>query len=115
MTTLTSVTRKLFERLRDETADVDAEFAVAPTSLEEAAAILRAAAEAHIPTTFLGGGTHAGFGSPVRAELVITTAGLNRIVDWKPDDLTVVVQAGVDVDTLEVEIASRDQTAVFPE
>lgn len=115
MTTLTSVTRKLFERLRDETADVDAEFAVAPTSLEEAAAILRAAAEAHIPTTFLGGGTHAGFGNPVGAELVITTAGLNQIVDWRPDDLTVVVQAGVEVDVLEAEIAFRDQTAVFPE
>ncbi len=115
MTTLTSVTRKLFERLRDETADVDAEFVVAPTSMEEATAILRSAAEVHIPTTFLGGGTHAGFGSPVRAELVITTAGLNQIVEWRPDDLTIVVQAGVDVDALEVEIASRGQTAVFPE
>lgn len=115
MTTLTSVTRRLFERLRDETADVDAEFVVAPTSLEEAAAILRAAAEAHIPTTFLGGGTHVGLGGLVGAGLVITTAGLSQIVDWRPDDLTVVVQAGVDVDTLEVEIASRNQTAMFPE
>lgn len=115
MTTLTAVTRKLFERLRDETADVDAEFAVAPTSLEEAAVILRAATEAHIPATFLGGGTHAGRGNPIAADLVITTTGLNRIVDWRPDDLTVVVQAGVPVDVLEAEITSRNQTAVLPE
>lgn len=115
MTTLRSTTRKLFERLRDETADIDADFAVAPTSLEEAAAVLHAAAEAHISTCFLGGGTHAGYGSHVDAGLVITTAGLDQIVDWRPDDLTVVVQAGVAVDALEAEIASRDQTAVFPE
>jgi glycolate oxidase FAD binding subunit len=115
MTTLRSVTRQLFERLRDETADVDADFVVAPTSLDETAAVLAAAAEVEIPTTFLGGGTHVGYGNAVAADLVVTSAGLNRIIDWRPDDLTVIVQAGVPIDTLEAEIASRNQTAVFPE
>ncbi|MEN8235065.1 MAG: FAD-binding protein [Actinomycetota bacterium] len=115
MTTLNAVTRRLFERLRDEVANVDAEFAVAPSSIEEAAAVIAAAADAGIPTAFLGGGTHGGYGSRTDVDLVITTSRLNRIVDWQPDDLTVLVEAGVPVDTLEDEIADRSQTAVFPE
>ncbi len=115
MTALRSVTRQLFERLRDETAGVDADFVVAPTSLNESAAVLAAAAEAEIPTAFLGGGTHIGHGNAVAADLVVTSAGLNRLINWRPDDLTVIVQAGVPIDTLEAEIASRNQTAVFPE
>lgn len=115
MTSLRAVTLRLFDRLKDETVDVDAEHVVAPSSSEEAASVLAAAAEAGIPTTFRGGGTHPGYGNPVSADLVITTTRLDAIVDWQSDDLTVVVQAGVPLDVLEAEIATRRQTAVFPE
>lgn len=115
MTSLRAVTLQLLERLRDDSVDVDAEHVVAPSSIEEAAAILAAAAEAGIPTAFRGSGTHQGHGNPVSADLVLTTTRLDTIIDWQPDDLTVVVQAGVPIDALEAEIATRRQTAVFPE
>ncbi|NIR39303.1 MAG: FAD-binding protein, partial [Gemmatimonadetes bacterium] len=38
-----------------------------------------------------------------------------RVVDWQPDDLTVVVEAGVTVGTLESMLAERGQTALLPE
>lgn len=115
MTSLRSVTLRLFERLRDDSVDVDAEYVVAPSSVEEAAGILGAAAEAGIPTTFRGSGIHRGHGNPVSADLVMTSTRLDAIVDWQADDLTVVVQAGVPIGVLEAEIAARRQTAVFPE
>jgi glycolate oxidase FAD binding subunit len=115
MTTLRSVTRELFERMRDESVDVDAEFVVAPSSLEEAASVLAAASSAAIPVSFYGGGNHQGYGGAVLADLVMTSSRLNRIVDWQPDDLTITVEAGVPVEILESEIAARRQTGVFPE
>ena len=115
MTSLRAATLQLFDRLKDDSADVDAEYVVAPSSIHEAAAILAAAAEAGMPTAFRGGGTHQGYGTPLPADLVLTTSRLSTIIDWQPDDLTVVVQAGVPIDVLEAEIATRRQTAVFPE
>ena len=115
MTSLRAVTLRLLEQLRDDSVDIDAAHVVAPSSLDEAAAILAAAAEAGMSTAFRGSGTHRGYGNPVSADLVITTTRLDAIVDWKPDDLTVVVQAGVPIDVLEAEIATRRQTAVLPE
>lgn len=115
MTTLRSVTRELFERMRDESVGVDAEFVVAPSSMEEAAAVLGAASAAAIPVSFYGGGTHQGHGGGVQTDLVMTSTRLNRIIDWQPDDLTVIVEAGVPIAELESEIAARRQTAVLPE
>ena len=115
MTSLRSATLQLLNRLRDDSVDIDAEYVVAPSSIDEAAAILAAAAEAGIPTAFRGSGTHQGHGTPVSADLVLTTTRLDTIIDWQPDDLTVVVQAGVLIDVLEAKIATRRQTAVLPE
>ncbi len=115
MTTLRAVTRELFERMQDESIEVDAEYVVAPASLEEAAAVLAAASEAAISVSFYGGGTHQGYGGGVQADLVMTSNRLNRIIDWQPNDLTATVEAGVPIAELESEIASRRQTAVFPE
>jgi glycolate oxidase FAD binding subunit len=63
----------------------------------------------------MGGGTHGGIGSPVAADLVITTRKMASIIDWQPDDLTVVVGAGMVVDDLEDVLSERRQTAVLPE
>lgn len=115
VTALRSATSMLFDRLRDESVDADADYVVAPSSTEEAATVLAAAAEAGIPTTFLGGGTRCELGGPVAADLVITTTRLASVVDWRPDDLTVVVGAGLPVDALEAELVERKQTAVLPE
>jgi glycolate oxidase FAD binding subunit len=115
MTTLRVATKQLFERLRDPSVEIDAEFVVAPTSVEEAAEILAAAAEVAIPVSFFGGGTHLQLGNPVDADLVITTTALNRVLDYEPDDLTIRVEAGVTLGRLEEVLADRLLTAVFPE
>jgi|GEM_PF-265801 len=115
MTTVRATTLRLFERLRDETVDSHARFVVAPSSLEEAAGLLRVAASEGLSVRFRGGGTHGGIGNPVTADLVVTTTKLASIVDWQPDDLTVVVGAGMPVDDLEEVLAEHRQTPVLPE
>jgi len=115
MTTLRTTTLRLFERLRDQSADEEGRFVLAPTSLEEAAGVLRVAADEGLAVAFRGGGTHGGIGNPVTADLVITTAGMASIIDWRPDDLTVVVGAGMIIDDLEATLAEHRQTAVLPE
>ena len=115
MTALQVATKQLFERLHDPSVEVVADFVVAPTSVEEAAAILAAAAEASIPVLFYGGGTHQQLGNPVAADLVITTTGLNRVIDYEPDDLTIRVEAGVTLAELDSVLAERNLTAVLPE
>ena len=115
MTALRVATKQLFERLQDPSVDVDADYVVAPTSIEEAAAILSAAGESAIPVSFYGGGTHRQLGNPVAADLVITTTALNRVVDYQPDDLTIRVESGVTLSELDAVLAERNLTAILPE
>lgn len=89
--------------------------AVAPATLAEAAEVLATASEHSLPVLVWGGGTHQGLGGRVDPAVVLSTARLNSIVDWQPDDLTVVVEAGVRVGDLESRLAERRQTAVLPE
>lgn len=87
----------------------------APESAEEIAELLAAATEDGAMVVPWGGGTHQGLGYRVFGEVLASTRRLDRIIAWEPDDLTVVVEAGVLVDDLEAEISSRRQTAAFPE
>jgi glycolate oxidase FAD binding subunit len=88
---------------------------IAPTSAEEAAAVLRFASERGLRVLFWGAGTHQAMGHAVAPDLVMTTAGLDQVIDWQPDDLTVVVQPGVPIADLEAKLQQRGQTAVLPE
>jgi len=115
MTTLAAATKRLLSRLHDPTVAVDAEFIVAPTSMEEAAEILGAATAVGQAVAFYGAGTHRQIGNPVDADLVITTTAMNRIIDYQPDDLTVAVEAGVTLGELEAALTDRNLTAVLPE
>lgn len=93
----------------------DAEHVFAPTSLEEAARILAAASAREAAVLVWGGGTHQGIGYPVDADVVVSTARLDRLVAWEPDDLTLVVEAGVPVADVEARLAEAGQTAGLPE
>ncbi len=115
MTALRLATRELFKRLHDPSIEADVEFVVAPTSMEEAAQILTAAAEAGLPVSFYGAGTHHDRGNPVEADLVVTTSAMNQILDYQPDDLTVRVEPGVTLGRLEAALEDRHLTAVLPE
>ncbi len=114
MTALRSTVARLFGRLA---AEVDgapgAEFTFAPGTAEEAAAILDFSAEHHLTVHPWGAGTHQ-IGARWVPDVVVSTRNLVGF-DWRPDDLTVVVGAGVTVTDLEVRLAERRQTAVLPE
>ena len=89
--------------------------AVAPDSVEELAAFLSAATEERTAVAVWGGGTHRDIGYSPAADIAVTTTGLTGIVDWEPDDLTVVVGAGTRIEELEGELAHGGQSAMLPE
>lgn len=92
-----------------------ARFAVAPPTPSDAAAVLAAATAHGAAVLVWGAGTHQGYGHPVAADIVLSTHRLDAVVEWHPEDLTVVVEAGVTVAALEERLAGRRQTAVLPE
>lgn len=88
---------------------------VAPASEEEMAAVMAHATERALPVAIWGGGTHRSIGNESSPRLAVGTGALDTIMAWEPDDLTVVVGAGMTVDALEAALAERGQTAVLPE
>jgi glycolate oxidase FAD binding subunit len=69
---------------------------VAPSSAEEVAAALQRADEAGQAVVPIGGGTQLDLGMPpARADVVVETTQLNRVVEYEPADLTVTVEAGM--------------------
>ncbi|HSM02567.1 MAG TPA: FAD-binding oxidoreductase [Acidimicrobiia bacterium] len=116
MTALRSTIARLFGAYEGELEGAPAaDFTLAPRTIEDAARMLDFAAEHELKVLVWGGGTHQGIGHVVQPDMVVTTALLDQIVEWRPDDLTVVVEAGVRVAALEHELAERAQTAVLPE
>ena len=117
MTILRGELAKLAKRLTAEpVADApEVELTVAPTTAADAAAVLRVAAERGMRVLFWGGGTHQGYGHQVEPDVVMTTSALDDVVDWQPDDLTIVVQPGMPVAELQAQLEQRGQTAVLPE
>ncbi|MGH8875400.1 MAG: FAD-binding oxidoreductase, partial [Acidimicrobiia bacterium] len=93
----------------------EAELVLAPTTLEEMARVLDVASEHHLAVLVWGGGTHQGLGNRVEPDVVVSTFRLGRVVDYQPEDLTLVVEAGVPVALVEEMLAERRQTAVLPE
>lgn len=92
-----------------------AEFTVAPNRGEDAAAVLQLAAEHGLRVRFWGAGTHQGMGHRVEPDIILSSQRLNRVIDWQQEDLTVVVQPGVQITDLEARLQQEHQTAVLPE
>lgn len=107
---------KLAERMRPDSEGMpDADLYAAPSTAEEMAELLAQASDHRVKVLVWGGGCHQGYGNRVEPDIVISTSRLNRVVDFQPDDLTVVAEAGVTLGDLEARLGSRDQTAVLPE
>ncbi len=94
---------------------IDGREAVAPADEDELVALLSHASENGLRVAIWGGGTQRDMGHPVEVDLTVSTSALRGIVDWEPDDLTVVVKAGTPVAELEAELAEQGQSAVLPE
>ena len=83
---------------------------VFPGSVDEAAAVVRTAAGAHVPVIPWGGGTAMSLGAPPPdGALVVATRRLARLVEHEPGDLTVTVEAGSTLEALQTALGQRGQ------
>ena len=73
-----------------------------PANEQQLAEALRLANEARFPVIPRGGGTKLGWGNPPsRADLILSTARLNRILEHAWADLTVTAEAGCTIHALQ--------------
>jgi glycolate oxidase FAD binding subunit len=81
-----------------------------PGSLEEVAATLRLADEAGFAVLPRGGGSKLGWGAPPRrADVVLSTARLDAVLEHAAGDLVVRAQAGVRLEALQARLAGAGQ------
>ena len=81
-----------------------------PGSAEEAADLMRSAAADGALVRFKGGGTKFDWGNPVgEPDVLLSTKGLNRIVEHNAADLTAVLEAGVALAEAQDAFAEADQ------
>ncbi len=101
---------------RDAVGGVAARFAAAPGSTEEAAAVLRVAAEHDLALVARGAGTKLDWGTPPRRlDLIVDTGRLDRVVEHAAGDLVAVVQAGVPLAALAERLAGAGQRLAVDE
>jgi glycolate oxidase FAD binding subunit len=95
---------------RDAIGGRQPRFVAAPGSTEEAAALLRAAADLGLTVVPRGSGTHLDWGAPpTSCDLIVDTRRLNRIIEHAAGDLVVSVQAGVSLAELAKVLAKAGQ------
>jgi glycolate oxidase FAD binding subunit len=81
-----------------------------PASVAEAREILVASARAKEVLAIVGGGTELELGAaPERLDLVVATAGLDRLVEHAPADQIVQVEAGMTLATLQAHLGQHRQ------
>jgi glycolate oxidase FAD binding subunit len=94
----------------DAVAGVQPKFVAEPATEQELAALLSSGNEARIAVIPRGGGTKLAWGNPPkRADLVVSTARLNRVLEHAWADLTVSVEAGCTLRTLQDKLAQHGQ------
>src|SRR3954471_14738663 len=82
----------------------------APSTGQEAAAALKRAADAGERARFRGAGTRAGWGHVTPdPDLVLSTTGLNRLLEHNEGDLTAVLQAGAPLRAAQERFAAAGQ------
>ncbi len=82
---------------------------VAPTDRDALAAGLSEFSRAGRTVRVRGGGSGAGHGLPIPADLTLSTAGLSRVIAHEPADLTITVEGGVPAATVHSLAAAHDQ------
>jgi glycolate oxidase FAD binding subunit len=88
--------------------------AVAPRSVGDASRVMKAAAHDGVTVGFAGSGSNLELGGLGRFDLGMVSSGLSEIIEYQPEDLTVVVGSGVGIRELETELRSRRQTTLLP-
>ncbi len=91
-----------------ETGDV-----LAPEDPESLAAAVREAAAGHRALEVRGAGSKRGFGRPVEAEAVVTTARLTGIDLYEPEELVMTARAGTPLAEVAARLAENRQELAF--
>jgi glycolate oxidase FAD binding subunit len=87
-----------------------ARFVAEPASTAAASALLRAAAALDLSVLPRGRATRLRWGNPPRGcDLIVSTRGLDQVIDHAAGDLVVTVQAGVGLDALQQRLAAEGQ------
>jgi glycolate oxidase FAD binding subunit len=81
----------------------------APASYEEAAEILRRSSDSGLRVRPVGGGTKLGWGGAAEADLELSTARLDELVEHNEGDLTAVLQAGTPLAKAQAAFAEAGQ------
>lgn len=112
MTAELTVIRKALAAVCGEVRDADSAagiFAV-PASTEEAAAVMRVAAEHELPVGVRGGGSRLRWGTrPSRCDVVIDTTRMSGVVEHAAGDLVARVQAGARMGDVAAVLAQAGQ------
>lgn len=83
---------------------------VVPENREQVADIVRWASENEVTIFPRGGGTKTVLGNPPDSVgVVLDLSRLNRVIDYQPGDMTVTVEAGISLDSLQRELAVARQ------
>ena len=84
--------------------------AARPTTPDEVATILRSASECGIAVVPQGGRTALSLGRPLdRYELALDTTGLTSVIEYAPEDLTITVEAGLTLRSLQAALGEYGQ------
>ena len=83
---------------------------VLPASVQEMQDVLRFASKEDLSVMPAGAGTKLGIGNlPQKVDIVLATTRLNSIVEYEPGDLTVTVESGIRLATLQAVLAQHQQ------
>jgi glycolate oxidase FAD binding subunit len=94
----------------DRVAGLQPQLVVAPSDEQQLAQVLKAANDAGLAFIPRGGGTKLAWGNPPqRADVILSTARLNAIVEHAHSDLTVTVDAGCTLQQLSETLARENQ------
>ena len=94
----------------DEVLGVQPKLVVVPGSDDQLAEILRLSNEAGLAVIPRGGATKIAWGNPPsRADLILSTARLNNVLEHASSDLTVTVEAGCTIQKLQETLAQHGQ------
>src|SRR5713226_2359940 len=94
----------------DAIAGMQPSLVIEPGTENELAEVLRLANEAGLAVIPRGGGTKLGWGNPpARADLMVSTARLTEILEHAWADLTVTVEAGCTMQSLQETLAQHGQ------
>jgi glycolate dehydrogenase FAD-binding subunit len=94
----------------DRVCDMQPQFVAGPENEEQLASLLSCANETDVRVVPRGGGTKLDWGNPPKkAEVILSTARLDRVLEHAWADLTVTVQAGCTVQALQNTLAQHGQ------